>query len=57
MDIRKNIEEAAKEMDRKTIARLLGHIEKYSVEVSDVEELLWNLLDEIDKEQENNQTK
>ncbi len=33
-------------MDKKTIAKILAHVEKYCVEVEEVEEYLWRLLDE-----------
>lgn len=47
-NIRDNLQDAAKGMDRQTVAKLLGHIEKHSANVADVESLLWALLDEID---------
>lgn len=48
MNIKENMSLVAKELDRKTVSRILGHIEKYCTEIENVEELLWNLLDEID---------
>jgi hypothetical protein len=36
-------------MDKETIAKILAHVEKNCVEVEEVEEYLWNLLDKIEE--------
>lgn len=33
-------------MDKETIAKILAYVEKHCVEVEEVEEYLWKLLDE-----------
>ncbi|WP_165352544.1 hypothetical protein [Bacillus infantis] len=40
------LEESKFNLDRRTVSKILAHVEKNCVEVAEVEEYLWNLLDD-----------